>query len=510
MNQSFENHFAHVCEHARQSAILQSVADALEWDERTGMPHDASDYRAVQVSTLRAMHHKQQTDAAYGERLQQLFGDLPQTEHSDDPHGDVACTIVGLHRDYQRNCKLPVDLVRQTSEATVRGQQVWDLARKANDFAAFAPALKQIIALKREAGSLLSEGGDPYQALIDEYEPGADVDALRGVFESLREPLIQLVARLKDAPRQPDVSLLQRAFPIEGQRRLSRIVAETIGFDFNRGRLDETSHPFCTNLGPNDCRILTRYDSHWLPAGLFGTMHEAGHGMYDQGLRTDWYGLPPGSYVSLGIHESQSRLWENQVGRSLPFWKWLLPKAKACFGGVLDDCTPEMIHFAVNAVRPSLIRVEADEATYNLHIIIRFELEQALMSGALQVHDLPGAWDDAYERYLGVSSPTAANGVLQDVHWSAGLFGYFPTYTLGNLAAAQFFDSAKTDLGSLDESIEQGNFANLLEWLRQHVHRHGRCFTGGELVEKATNSKLSAEPLLTSLRSRYQDLYGGA
>jgi carboxypeptidase Taq len=510
MNPTFESQFTSVCEHARQAAIFQSIADALEWDERTGMPQGGSDYRATQVSTLRAMNHKHQTNAAYGESLQRLSQDLPTTEHASDFHGDVASTIRGLHRDYDRNCKLPVDLVRQMSEATVRGQQVWDMARKADDFAAFSPALEQIIALKREAGALLSEGGDPYQALIDEYEPGADVQALRGVFDSLREPLVQLVARLKEAPRQPDVSVLQREFPIDGQRKLSRMVAESIGFDFNRGRLDETSHPFCTNLGPSDCRILTRYDKHWLPAGLFGTMHEAGHGMYDQGLRTDWYGLPPGSYVSLGIHESQSRLWENQIGRSLPFWKWLLPKAKAILGSALDGCTPEAIHFAVNAVRPSLIRVEADEATYNLHIIIRFELEQALMSGDLPVTDLPGAWDEAYQRCLGVKSPTAANGVLQDVHWSAGLFGYFPTYTLGNLAAAQLFNAAEAELGSLNQSIEQGNFADLLDWLRQHVHRHGRNYTGAELVENATKSSLSAQPLLDSLRSRYRILYGEA
>jgi carboxypeptidase Taq len=508
MSHRFETRFAKVCEHARHAAILQSIADALEWDERTGMPSQASEYRAVQVSTMRAMNHEHLTSPSYGELLQELAQELPSTEHATDPHSDVASTVRGLLRDWQRNCKLPVDLVRRTSEATVRGQQVWDSARKEDNFAAFAPTLQQIIDLKREAGSLLSNGGDPYQALVDEYEPGADLETLRQVFASLREPLVQLVSRLADAPRQPDVSLLQRSFPIEGQRKLSRYVAESIGFDFGRGRLDETSHPFCTNLGPNDCRILSRYDEHWLPAGLFGTLHEAGHGMYDQGLRTDWYGLPPGSYVSLGIHESQSRLWENQVGRSFAFWKWLLPQAKQALGSALSDCSVEAIHFAVNSVRPSLIRVEADEATYNLHIIIRFEIEQALMDGQLTVKDLPSAWDEAYQQNLGVKSPSAANGVLQDVHWSAGLFGYFPTYTLGNLAAAQLFEAAEADLGPLDQAISQGNFAGLLAWLRTNIHQHGRCYTGAELVENATKSTLSAEPLLKSLRSRYQALYG--
>jgi carboxypeptidase Taq len=511
MTQAFDEAFESVCAHARHAAILQSVADALEWDERTGMPIQGSEYRATQVSTLRAMCHTHLTDPSYGEQLQILAQKLPETSDSKhgslNQHGDVACTIRGLLRDWQRNCKLPVELVRRTSEATVRGQQLWDKARKADDFHAFAPALGNIIELKREAGTLLADGGDAYEALVDEYEPGADVKSLAKVFESLRDPLIELVARLQQSSRQPNIGLLQRSHSTDGQRKLSRFVAEAVGFDFSRGRLDETSHPFCTNLGPNDCRILSRYDQHWLPAGLFGTLHEAGHGMYDQGLRTQWYGLPPGSYVSLGIHESQSRLWENQVGRSLAFWKWLLPIAKPMLGGSLDDCSVEEMHFAVNAVRPSLIRVEADEATYNLHIIIRFELEQALMAGELEVGDLPAAWDEAYERYLGVRAPSAADGVLQDVHWSAGLFGYFPTYTLGNLASAQLFSAAERDLGPLSLAMERGEFGGLLGWLRDRIHRHGRCFTGSELIKNATNSELSAEPLLESLRSRYAELY---
>jgi len=272
--------------------------------------------------------------------------------------------------------------------------------------------------------------------------------------------------------------------------------------------LDETSHPFCTSLGPNDCRILSRYDEHWLPAGLYGTMHEAGHGMYDQGLPGDWHGLPPGSYVSLGIHESQSRLWENQVGRSEAFWTWLLPKAKQLLGASLADCSVDDLHFAVNAVRPSLIRVEADEATYNLHIIIRFELEKALISGELRVADLPLAWDDAYEQYLGIRSPSAADGVLQDVHWSAGLFGYFPTYTLGNLASAQLFQTAQSELGDLNSQLERGEFGGLLGWLRSNIHCYGRCFSGAQLIENATKMPLSAKSLLDSLQNRYARLYG--
>jgi carboxypeptidase Taq len=500
---SFEEQFEAICEHARHGAILQSIADVLEWDERTGLPISASEYRSAQISLLRGNTHTHVTDPGYGEKLQTLAQSLAEKAR----HGYIATTLRGLLRDWRRNCKLPLALVKRLSECRTQSQHTWEHARKADDFEIFAPALKQMVALKREEGALLAEGGDAYEALIDEYEPGASVTSLAEVFDQLRDPLVDLVAELNDAPRKPDLSILQRAFPIEGQRRLSRYVAEAIGFDFRRGRLDETSHPFCTNLGPDDCRILSRYEEHWLPAGLFGTMHEAGHGMYEQGLDRQWYGLPPGSYVSLGIHESQSRLWENQVGRSQAFWRWLLPKAKELIGLPLADVTVDQIYAAVNVVRPSLIRVEADEATYNLHIIIRFELEKSLIGGDLEVADLPAAWDQAYEKYLGIKSPSAANGVLQDVHWSAGLFGYFPTYTLGNLAAAQLFDAASAELGDLQQQIECGNFADLRHWLWQKVHRHGKCYEGDELIENATGEKLSAEPLLASLKARYAAVY---
>lgn len=467
------------------------------------MPTAACEYRAKQVSMLRAMNHKHLTEPSFGEDLQTLS----QSLNGHDPHGHVSTTLRELLRNWRRNCKLPVSLVKHLAQARVRAHQAWDAARKADDFTIFAPALSEMVSLKREEGNLLAGGGDPYEALLDEYEPGARVHALAELFETLRKPLVDLVARLAEAPRKPDASILQRYCCLNGQRELSHYVAESIGFDFGRGRLDETSHPFCSNLGPDDCRILSRYDEHWFPAGLFGTMHEAGHGIYEQGLRSDWYGLPPGSYVSLGIHESQSRLWENQVGRSLAFWNWLLPQAKQWLGPSLADCTAYDLHAAVNFVQPSLVRVEADEATYNLHIIIRFELEKALVAGDLQVVDLPTAWDDAYESYLGIRSPSAADGVLQDVHWGAGLFGYFPTYTLGSLAAAQLFAAAEREIGNLDEQFEQGNFRGLKDWLWRNIHRHGLCYTGAQLIENATGSPLSATPFLSSLQIRYDAVY---
>jgi carboxypeptidase Taq len=498
--------FDSVCARAREAMMLHSVADTLEWDERTGLPAAAGEYRAAQISKLRAMTHQIRTHASYGEDLQRLTDDVSD----EDPHGDVAATIRGLYRDWKRERTLPTDLVQRTAEATVRGQQTWDAARTANDFGMFRDLLDNVIDLKREAGQRISEGTDrtPYEALLDEYEPDARVDELQKVFDNVRASLVELIARIADAPKQPDTSVIQRTFNISDQRDFSHGVAENVGFDFDRGRLDETSHPFCTTLGPNDCRILTRYDPHWIPSGLFGTLHEAGHGLYEQGLRGDWFGLPPGSYASLGIHESQSRLWENQVGRSRSFWQWLYGDLQQTFSPELDQVSLDTFHFAVNAIRPSLIRVEADEATYNLHILIRFDLERQLIDETLSVDDLPDAWNARYESDLGVCPSSPAEGVLQDVHWSAGLIGYFPTYTLGNLAAAQLFEAAQTQIGDLDQMMARGEFRPLLDWLRERIHYFGRCYSSAELVERATGSELTADSLISYLKSKLEPLYG--
>ena len=299
------------------------------------------------------------------------------------------------------------------------------------------------------------------------------------MLEGLRKALVPLVAAIAASDRRADVSILARHYPIDVQEWFSREAAAKIGFDFCRGRLDVTAHPFCTGLGPHDCRITTRYDEHYFNCAFFGTLHEAGHGIYDQGLPANHYGLPPAEAISLGIHESQSRMWENLVGRSLAFWQHFFPAAQQAFPDSLSNETVERFYFAVNDVRPSLIRVEADEATYNLHILIRFELEQSLLSGDLPVADLPAAWNEKYEKYLGIRPSNDADGVLQDIHWSAGLVGYFPTYSLGNLYASQFFAQAEADLGPLDAKFRSGDFQPLKNWLVEHIHSQGQRYFGG-------------------------------
>ncbi len=500
-----EQHFEALQKRFHEIALLQTSADTLEWDERTGLPAKAGDYRAAQVTLLRGMIHQRRTAAEVGEHLQALA----ESPLAADPTSDVGATIARLKEDFEREQKLPQDLVEALARATVLGQQKWDAARKADDYAAFQGALEEILSLKCQAAAHQQTAGQTlYDAMIHEFEPGARSAEIAEVFADLRKQLVPLVEALQAAPRQPDVAILRRDFPIESQRAFSRFAAEAIGFDFQRGRLDITSHPFCTSLGPDDSRILTRYEANWFPGGLYGTLHEAGHGMYDQGLRSQWYGLPPGSYVSLGIHESQSRLWENLVGRSLPFWKFAFPHAQRAFPGALGDVSLDALHFAVNGVRPSLIRVEADEATYNLHVIIRFELEQLLVSGELKVADLPTAWNEKYRQLLNVESPTDADGVLQDVHWSAGLFGYFPTYAIGNLCAAQLYDAAVRDLGDVETAMAQGDMSGLLGWLREHIHQHGRVYDPHTLMENATGQPIHSAALIDSLKSRYAPLYG--
>jgi len=370
------------------------------------------------------------------------------------------------------------------------------------------PLLGKTFDLKRAQAEALGYEECPYDALLDDFEPGELTSNVGRVLADLRQALVPLVGAIADSRRRPDVSILSRRYPIEMQEWFSRDAAAKIGFDFCRGRLDVTAHPFCTGLGPHDCRITTRYDEHFFNTAFFGTLHEAGHGIYDQGLRTEWYGLPPAEAISLGIHESQSRLWENLVGRSRAFWQYFFPAAQQAFPAALGDEALDPFYFAINDVRPSLIRVEADEATYNLHILIRFELERALLAGHLPIDELPGAWNDKYVQYLGIRPANDAEGVLQDIHWSAGLVGYFPTYSLGNLYASQFFAQAEADTGALAPQFAQGEFEPLRHWLREKIHARGQCYSAAELVLRTTKKPLSHAPLMAHLRHKLAPLYG--
>ena len=388
------------------------------------------------------------------------------------------------------------------------GQQAWVKARHDNDFPAFAPYLKKVIDLKQQQAAAIGFQSHPYDALLDDFEPGATTAHVAAALQGLREQLTPLVSAIVGSGRSAPSKILTRQFPIAAQEAFGTEVAAKIGFDFRRGRLDVTHHPFCSSMGPHYCRITTRYDEHYFPTSLFGILHESGHGIYDQGLRPEQYGLPPGTYVSLGIHESQSRMWENFVGRSHAFWRHFYPAAQRAFPTALGQVSLDDFYFAINGVSPSLIRVEADEATYNLHIVIRFELEQSLLTGDLPLADLPAAWREKYRHYLGIEPPDDADGVLQDVHWSAGLMGYFPTYSLGNLYAAQFFETADAELGGLDALFARGDFEPLRAWLQKQIHHRGKSYTAPELVQLVTGRELSPTPLMNHLRRKLEPLYG--
>ncbi|MFI4875717.1 MAG: carboxypeptidase M32 [Blastopirellula sp. JB062] len=499
----YQRQYEELCGEIGEAAKLSSIQELLEWDERTIMPPKGGAYRAEQVALLAGMIHQRRTAPRVGE----LLTALAESPMVADPHGDQGATIRVLKREYQRDSKLPQALVVELSKAKTLAQQAWVQARSENNFPAFRPHLETIIKLMRESADALGYAESRYDALLDYFEPEAKTAEVAAALSALKDDLAPLVAEIAETGRRPNLDILRRDFPLAAQESFGKRVAQDIGFDFEAGRLDVTHHPFCCGMGPHDCRITTRYDQNFFPSAFFSTLHEAGHGLYDQGLRPDQYGLPPGSYVSLGVHESQSRLWENMVGRSYPFWRHYYPELKKLFAS-LGDTPMSDFHFAVNDVQPSLIRVEADEATYNLHIIVRFELEQALLSGDLPVADLPAAWNEKYQQLLGVAPSDDADGCLQDVHWSAGLIGYFPTYSLGNMYAAQLFDQAAVDLGDLAEMFGRGEFAPLLHWLRDKVHRHGSCYPAPQLMQNACGEALDHRPLLKYLRDKYGPLYG--
>lgn len=501
-----QQYYAQLMTHVRRAALLGSCGSVLSWDRETYMPVGGNEHRAEQLSLIAGVTHEWSTDEHVGE----LLNHLSDSEFTDAPDSDSAVNIREIRRAYDRARKLPQRLVEEISRVTALAQHHWAEARSKSDFPSFVPWLKQVIDLKREEADAVgfSDNGEPYDALLSEYEPGATSAEVTQVFDALRAGLVPLLDEIRGASRSPQTSLLERDFPVHLQEDFAKQAAAAIGFDFERGRLDVTTHPFCSGFGPGDCRLTTRYDRNFFSSAFFGTLHEAGHGMYEQGLRADAFGTPLGTAVSLGIHESQSRMWENLVGRSRAFWDHFYPTAQGYFPETIGTTELDDFHFAINAVRPSFIRVEADEVTYNLHIMLRFDLERDLISGKLSASDLPSAWNERFTSDFGITPKTDAQGCLQDVHWSAGLLGYFPTYALGNMYAAQFYEAADDQLGGLAAMFQRGEFHPLLKWLRENIHQQGQRFPATRLVEVVTGNPLSNVPLLSQLNDRFRPLYG--
>jgi carboxypeptidase Taq len=473
---------------------LGRAARVLGWDQQTMMPRGGAAVRAEQLATLGRVAHEEFTSVAVGRLLEELR-----------PYEESLIRVT--RRDWEKARRVPAELRAEIARSASIAQQAWVDARAESDFAAFLPHLERNVELKRSYVECFDPVDEPYDVLLDDFERGTTTAEVRAVFDRLKAELPPLIADIRERGDAADGEVLRGPFSMEAQRRVALSILERFGFDETSWRLDVAVHPFATSFATTDVRLTTRYHEDDLST-LFASMHECGHGLYERGVSRELERTPLAGGVSLGLHESQSRLWENLVGRSLRFWRRFYPEVRAAFPDALGDVELERFYRAVNRVRPSLIRVEADEATYNLHVILRFELEQEIVNGRVDLRDLPEAWNARMLEYLGVDVPDDAHGVLQDIHWAGGTFGYFPTYSLGTVMSVQIWEAARTAIPDLDDRIEAGEFAPLRDWLREHLHRHGRKFTPKETLARVAGGPLDPEPYLRYLRAKLGEIYG--
>ncbi|MEX2219578.1 MAG: carboxypeptidase M32 [Phycisphaerales bacterium] len=521
-----ESPYVALCRLAREAATLNSVASLLNWDQETYMPHGAAAHRSEEQALVASLVHERRTNPRVGELIAACEADATLTR---DPASPTAAAVREFRRDYDLATKLPRELVAELARTGSQAQEVWKDAREKSDFNLFAPMLEKMFDLSRQKADCygVPKGGERYDALLNEYEPGMTAREVEGVFKPLQQRLAAFIAEISRGKRPSDAPLKVKV-DADKQHKFGLFILEAMGFDLHAGRLDVTTHPFCSGMAPGDTRLTTRYRDEKFTDALYGTMHEAGHGLYEQGLPktarltlSSSTGVPPVSNgdltlfgnpladsISLGIHESQSRMWENLVGRSRGFWEWALPHAKRMLGPALDPYSPDDLYRAVNLVTPSYIRVEADEATYNLHVMLRFEMERALLAGDLKPRDLPGVWCKRFKELLGVDVPDDRRGCLQDVHWSFGLIGYFPTYTLGNLYAAQLWETIRGQIGDLDRQIARGEFKGLKAWLNTNIHAHGKRYRAADLCRMLTGKPLTADPFMRYLEGKLRPIYG--
>jgi carboxypeptidase Taq len=479
--------------HLSEIETLDGVAATLGWDEQTYMPKKAAGLRGGQMALLSRLTHERVTDPRIGDWLEGLDANDPLQK---------ACAR-NLGRTYRRERRVPADLVDRLARVKSDAFQAWIEAKKVSSFAMFAPALEKLLSLSVERAKAIDDTRHPYEIVLEQYDPGTSVESLRAMFTRLRKGLVPLIGAIAAAP---PLRSLDGSFAMDAQWALNRDVSRALGYDFDGGRIDPAEHPFSTGQGEGDVRITSHLHETDVLGGLGSTIHETGHALYEQGLPHRHASTTVREAASYGLHESQSRFWENYVGRSLPFARWLAGPFATHFPGA--KVTPDQIFAAQNRVERSLIRVQADEVTYNLHIIVRFELELALFEGALKVKDVPEAWNERYREYLGVTPPDDARGCLQDVHWSAGLFGYFPSYTLGNLYAASLGKTMEKDVAGFWDRVEHGDFAPILAWLRKNVHDQGHLVEAPEIVKAAVGDRDHVEDLTDYLWTRMGEAYG--
>jgi carboxypeptidase Taq len=500
------NAYETLLEQVRDTYALRSAAGLLGWDQETMMPPKGGEARARSQAALSRILHQRVTDAGYGAALS-------RAEATPGLSGREKACLAALRRDRDKAMLIPEQLAADLAQTASLSQQAWAECRAKENAAGFLPWLEKLVALKRQEIQCMGPVAHPYDALLDGYEPGATVAKLTPVLESLRVETQQLLPQILEAQRRRESAVSAAdgigepwgtvSFPLAEQAEFNRYVLAQMGFDLEAGRLDASTHPFTEGLTAQDVRLTTRYREDDIQNALYSTLHEGGHGLYEQGFDPAQAHTPLAEAISLGIHESQSRLWENAIGRSLPFWKWLTPELRRRFGALPASCTPETLWRRANRVAPSFIRVEADEVTYNLHIVLRFRLEKALFQGDLRVSDLEQAWKDGMQSLLGITPTKPSQGFMQDVHWSCGLYGYFPTYSLGNLIAAQMMEALRRAFPDFDARVERGEFAPIRAWLRDKVHVHGRALSPEEIVTQATGSPLTSAAFLRYAKQKY-------
>jgi len=489
--------------HLYRPLDLNYAAAVLGWDQQVFMPPQGTEARANQLATLSGMAHEIFTSEKTARLLEAAEGEVAGLDYDSDEASLVRVT----RRNFDLQTKIPTELVVRHSQATSKGFTAWQQARAASDYAQFQDNLAEIMDISRERAEYLGYVDHPYDALLNQFETGMKAAQVETLFTALKTGLAPLVQAIAAADPIDESFLEKREYDLERQWDFTMLLLRDMGYDFQRGRQDKAPHPFTTNFSSQDVRVTTRLIKNRPHSAFFSSLHEGGHALYEQGSPQKFDRTPLAGGATLGLHESQSRMWENQVGRSIPFWEHYFPIMRAFFPEQLADVAFEPFYRAINVVKPDLIRVEADEVTYNMHIFVRFELEKDLLTGALKVADVPEAWNAKYREYLGIIPPDDAQGCLQDVHWSSGLVGYFPTYTLGNLIAAQLYAQAQQDLPGLEAGFARAEFAPLLNWTREKIHHHGTKFTAPELLQRELGQEISAQPLLDYLWARYGAIY---
>jgi carboxypeptidase Taq len=481
---------------------LNGIAGILHWDQEVIMPSGGVGFRAKQMSTLAGILHEKSTDPAIGDWLSDLEG-----QAVDEFDSYQAANIREAKRDYEREVKVPKKLAQEMAELSATGRQVWVKARQENRFEDFAPNIKRWIELRKEWACHVEPEKTVYDANIDAYERGGSTEKFEKIFEKVKKELIPLVKAIEENGKEPDSSFLDGDFPTEKQKELGQQISEDIGFAFDKGRMDVSVHPFCGGSHPTDVRITTRYRSDNFVESLYAVIHETGHGLYEQGRMERDRDLPVSEHLSMGIHESQSLFWERMIAQSESFCHCYLPKFKEAFPEKLKDISVKKFYEGINLSEPSMIRVEADEVTYPLHIILRFEIEKGLFDGSMSPDDLPEIWNDKMETYLGIRPKTDTEGVLQDIHWSMGSFGYFPSYTLGAMYACQFFNTLKKQDTGIEDKIKLGNFTDIKKWLNESIHQKGRLYSTDDLVTQVTGEPLNPDYFIKYLKDKYSNIY---